>query len=206
MEIGDNGPGGSLFTYTIITDPDRDNIGTEIFSVDSDSLPNDDWMEFIIQNDPLALDENGNYQYTVIIQHQEEVEVQNSFKLRSSGILEIEEPFQFLANLASLNDVMTVFPNFDNSNGVTEEDKIGANYDGSFTFTYEIDPDAGTLTEIAHWDGDDADHGNADGSDTDTDDPNTPNTIPDFSPPDALDTQNEGGKCPKSTRHYYCYS
>ena len=35
-------------------------------------------------------------------------------------------------------------------------------------------------------------HGNSDGSDPDTDDLNSPNSVPDFSPPDALDTQNEG--------------
>ena len=150
----DNGLGGSLFTYTVISDPDRDNIGPIQFSVESTALPNNDWADFIIPNNPSALDEDGNYQYTVRIQHQEEVPRQNAFKLRSSGILEIDEPFQFLANIASASDRDIIYPNFDNSDGVDENDRIGSNYDGTFTFTYEIPDDVGTLTEIAHWDGD----------------------------------------------------
>ena len=187
----DNGAGDSLFTYTLTADPDRDNIGPEVFSVSTTTLPNNDWADFTIINDPQALGADGLYRYTVTIQHLEETEIQNSFKLRSDlGLLEIDEPFQFIDNLASLNDVAIVYPNFVAPPSI--EDKVGSNYDGSFTFTYIIPNNVGTLTEIAHWDGD-ADHGQSDGTDPqDTDDANTPNTIPVFSPADAVDTEPEG--------------
>jgi hypothetical protein len=83
-----------------------------------------------------------------------------------------------VSNASRDEDLEIIFPNYDPSNGVGPEDKVGATYDGTFRFFFDVPEDAIVLE---FWDGD-ADRGNFDGTKTDTDDPNTPNTIPSFAP------------------------
>ncbi len=102
----------------------------------------------------------------------------NSIKVRADGLVRIDEIFTFVSEATSFGDLGIIYPNLDDSNGVGPEDKEGANYDGTFSFFFDVPEEA---VELEFWDGD-ADRGNFDGTETDTDDPNTPNTIPPFAP------------------------
>ena len=109
--------------------------------------------------------------------------VSNAFKVRSSGLVQIDEIFTFTSAAqdsvpVTPSDLEIIYPNLDDSNGVGPEDKEGANYDGTFRFFFDVEEDS---IELEFWDGD-ADRGNFDGTQTDTDDPNTSNTIPSFAP------------------------
>jgi hypothetical protein len=83
----DNGGGNPLYTYTVIPDPDQDNMGPPVFEALSTALPNNDWMDFTLPNNPLAQNADGDFVYTVRIRHQDPVDGANGFKLRSSGLL-----------------------------------------------------------------------------------------------------------------------
>lgn len=186
----DNGdfPVSAVFRYTLKIDPDRDNNGLTMFEVLSDDLLDNDWVEFDVSNHPLAIDENGDHVYTFTIANINGISSSNQFKIRSSeGIIEIDEIFSFIANATSASDLPIVFPNINFDDGFGLDDKVGTTYDGTFTFFFEIPKEA---AEIVFWDGD-ADRGNMDGTGTDTDDPNTPNTIPLFAPADS-DVVEEG--------------
>lgn len=178
----DNGdfPVSGVFRYTLKSDPDRDNNGPPVFEVLSDDLLDNDWVDINVINRPQALDENGDYVYTFTIALTNGISSANQFKIRSSeGIIEIDEIFSFIANVTSQWDIPIVFPNFNAEDGFGPEDLPGNNYDGTFTFFFEVPEDA---IELTFWDGD-ADRGSFDGTGTDTDDPNTPNDIPSFAPP-----------------------
>jgi len=175
-------PDPAIFRYTLKADPDRDNNGPTIFEVLSDDLLNNDWVDFDVNNSPLAVDENGDHVYTFTIANINGVSSANQFKIRSTaGIIEIDEIFSFIANATSAWDLPIIFPNINFEDGFGLDDKVGTTYDGTFTFFFEIPEEA---VELVFWDGD-VDRGNLDGTGTDTDDPNTPNTIPAFAPPDS---------------------
>jgi len=176
------------FLYTLRIDPDGDNLGPPVFEALSGNLPTNDWADFTLPVHPSAMDENGDFLYVFTISHLNDnpaISASNAFKLRSSGTLFIDEIFSFKALWLTGDDVGIVFPNFDFSDGVGPEDAVGSNYDGTVSFFFEIPEGVGEISEIALWDAD-CDHGNYDGTDLDTDDPNTPNTfIPAFVPMDS---------------------
>lgn len=173
-----------LHSYTLKVDPDMDNNGTPFFEALSTNLPDNAWMDYSFPTNELARNADGDFVYTMTVTAQEPLDpifpfvTANSFKLRSSGIIQIDEIFTFVSESTSMVDFGIIYPNLDDSNGVGPEDKEGANYDGTFSFFFDVEEGA---IELEFWDGD-ADRGNFDGTQTDTDDPNTPNTIPSFAP------------------------
>ncbi len=184
----DSGPASELYNYAVKIDPDRDNNGATVFGVQSSDLPDNNWADFNITNDPAAQDADGNHVYTITITHITGGNALNAFKIRTDvGILEIDEIFTFVANMGSLTDIPIVYPEANFLDGFQPEDLNGTTYDGTFTFFFDI---AEPAVELVFWDGD-TDIGNFDGTTNDTDDLNTPNNIPAFSPPGA-DTLPEG--------------
>ena len=181
------------FSYTLVADPDRDNEGAQVFQVLSTVLLNNEWVDFSIESNPLALDENGNYVYTLKIVKLTNAQSLNAFKVRSDpGVLEIDEIFSFVAQMTSLEDILTIYPDSDFSMGPQPHHPAEATYDGTFTFFFDIPEPA---SQLVFWDGD-SDRGSFDDMSTwDTDDQNTPNAIPDFAPPEA-DTVAEGINAP----------
>jgi len=190
----DSGIHNSPYSFTIRIDPDKDNIGPPVLEVLSGDLPSNDWADFTFPVHELAMDENGNYSYVVTISHLNDDVSLNAFKLRSSGTLFINEVFSFTTQWTSGSDIEVIYPNFNFDDGVSNDDKVGSTYDGTLSFFFDIPEDAGEILEISLWDAD-CDHGNYDGTDTDTDDPNTPNSIPPFVPLDS-DAQPEGANAP----------
>ncbi len=173
-----------LYTYTLKIDPDEDDNGPPISEELSTNLPDNAWADFTFPTHDLARNADGDFVYTLTATAREQLNpmlpfvTANSFKVRSSGLVRIDEIFTFVSEATSFVDLGIIYPNLDDSNGVGPEDKEGANYDGTFRFFFDVEEDS---IELEFWDGD-ADRGNFDGTQTDTDDPNTPNTIPSFAP------------------------
>ncbi len=189
----DTGAGSALHRYTLLADPDRDNIGVTIFEVMAADLPDNEWADFDLNPNAAARSADGSFVYTLKVELLEDRLSANSFKVRSrNGIVEIDEVFAFIATLSTTVDRQIVFPNFDDTDGIDAADKIGANYNGTFTFFFEH---PGNTNQLEIWDGD-GDHGNFDGTDSDTDDPNTPNVVPAFAPPGS-DVLPEGANPPR---------
>ncbi|GJM16485.1 MAG: hypothetical protein DHS20C13_18120 [Thermodesulfobacteriota bacterium] len=175
------------FSYSVIIDPDKDNAGPVIFEIFATDLPNNDWADFSFPTSPQALDADGNYVYTLRIVLLDDVNTQNNFKVRSSDSLFLDEPFAVSGDFGSPLDIATVFPNSNLDDGIQAEDYAVSTYDGEICLFFQVPNE---IAELTIWDAD-FDHGNQDGTDTDTDDQNTPNTIPDFAPPDS-DAEPEG--------------
>ncbi|GJM14885.1 MAG: hypothetical protein DHS20C13_02120 [Thermodesulfobacteriota bacterium] len=179
-----------LVRYTLKIDPDMDDNGPVVFEEFSTNFPNNAWADFTLPTDDLARNADGDFVYTLTLTAIEQLNtnlpdlVSNAFKVRASGIVLVDEIFTFLSSsvfnppATDPNDLQIIFPNYDPSDGVGPEDKVGANYDGTISFFFDVPEEA---IELEFWDGD-ADRGNFDGTQTDTNDPNTPDTIPPFAP------------------------
>ena len=179
-----------LVQYTIKIDPDMDDNGPIVYEEFSTNLPNNAWADVTLPTDGQAINADGDFVYTLSVTAIGQLNpmlpdlVSNAFKVRSSGLVAIDEIFTFSPTAVSdtpdtdPSDLNIIFPNYDPSDGVGPEDKEGANYDGTFSFFFDVPEN---VLELEFWDGD-ADRGNFDGTEIDTDDPNTANDIPPFAP------------------------
>ncbi len=177
------------FSYNVIIDPDQDNMGATVLQAFGEELPDDDWADFLINTHPDAMNANGNFGYTLEIKLLDEtLSLLNAFKVRSSALLQIDEPFSLASIISNGQDASVVYPNFEPGNGISAEDYSVSNYDGTFSLFFSVPDD---VDELTLWDAD-LDHGNQDGTDFDTDDLNTPNDqLPPFVTIDS-DILNEG--------------
>ncbi|HYU35247.1 MAG TPA: SdrD B-like domain-containing protein [Thermoanaerobaculia bacterium] len=178
------------YSYTLYADPLGTGSQTTTIemvpgfpSVSSLSMPDNAWIDFTVNTTVDARSPSGNYIYHLrIVLLNTAVNSFNSFKLRTTGISMVrleDQPFSYMATLASFADLLTIYPSFPSLTPTP--------YDGTFRFFfYVLDPG----TDIAAWDGD-FDHGKFDGTELDTDDPDTPNSP--FRPPWATaDAVSEG--------------
>ncbi|GJM14886.1 MAG: hypothetical protein DHS20C13_02130 [Thermodesulfobacteriota bacterium] len=180
-----------LYRYTLKIDPDEDNLGPSVFEDLSTNFANNAWTDYTFPTSDLARNADGDFVYTLTAKALEPLNpaapfvTGNSIKVRASGLVQIDEIFSFVSEATTIGspgaDLNIIYPNLDDSDGVGPEDKVGATYDGSFCFFFDLPEDT---VEADFWDGD-ADRGNFDGTNPDTDDPNTPNTIPSFAPPET---------------------
>lgn len=183
--------GPTDFSYSLLIDPDQNNEGQIIFQTSATDLPNNDWADFTFNTSPEAQNAEGNFVYTLKISLLEDSLAFNGFKVRSTAPLSLDEPFGIAANVSSNQDGSIIYPNSNIEDGVQPEDYAVSTYDGSICLFFRVPFE---LDELTIWDAD-LDHGNQDGTDFDTDDPNSPNTIPGFVPPDS-DAINEGANAP----------
>lgn len=174
------------YSYTMYADPDGDNTGPIAFQVFASDLGDNIWQDFPIFTDENARDANGDFVYNFrVMLISPPSDSFNSYKLRSTtdGVkLRLDGFFGIIAPGYSLSEFEIIYPNVPDLSVTT--------YDGTFTFYFDVE---GPLTELEMWDAD-FDYGDEDGIDQDTDDPNTPNTIPSFDPPGS-NSQNEGANC-----------
>ncbi len=164
--------------YLIYADPGKN--GDESILIASwlgntDNMPDNDWFTAYVNNDERALTPDGSaYIYRLKAKLVDETSsVTNNFKVRSSGSLVVasENPFSFMAAMPRLAvEGRIIYPNL--------PDLVPTTYDGVWIFkiyvrgsdpTYEV-------SEVTVWDGD-LDRGSFDGTDLDTDDPDTSNTV-----------------------------
>ena len=119
-----------LISYNLKIDPDMDNNGPSVFEEFSTNLPNNAWKDYILPTNPTAQDENGDFVYTLTITAIERLDpalpdlVSNAFKIRTSGLVAIDEIFTFSATSTGSSpdtdpdDLNIIYPNLDDSNGV----------------------------------------------------------------------------------------
>ncbi len=168
----------ATFRYDIYADPEADGTGSVlVYSELSDVMPDNGWHDLVLPTDPAALTPSGNFFYRLEITLLDPALVtSNAFKVRTSGVATIEvfeQPFGFIAALASLQDAQTIFPSFPSM--------VPTTYDGSFSFFLDVPV---SQSELLMWDGD-LDYGSYDGVTADTNDPNTPDApyLPPFAVP-----------------------
>ena len=180
--------GGTIpYSYTLYADPLASGSMATVVemlpgfpSVSSLTMPDNAWIDYTVNTTADALSPSGNYFYRLHIELLDtSVNSFNSFKLRTTGVSTVrleDQPFSYMASLASFADFLTVYPSYPSLTPTT--------YDGNFRFFfYVLDPG----TDIAVWDGD-FDHGKYDGTVKDTDDPDTPNApfLPPWATADAV--------------------
>jgi len=179
----------ALFEYALYADPQAS--GSTLTPVDldpsspvvlSDTMPDNDWMDFTLATGPEAASPSGNFFYLLRITLQNPSLVTlNAFKVRTSAVLSslapnpAAHPFSFVANWTGPSDIFVIYPKFPVTTPTT--------YDGSFSFFFDVPV---SQTQLSLWDGD-FDHGNANLTDQDTDDPDTPGApfLPSWATADA---------------------
>ncbi len=191
----------ATFQYKLYADPNRDHAASTVVplsgqpSVLSTSMPDNAWIDFTASTDASAQAPSGHYFYLLRINLTTPLifpaVTLNAFKIRTGGALvggsslfPSPEPFSYIAGLTGnsttgVGDYKIIYPSFPAVSPTT--------YDGFFNFYFD---EPVSQRDITIWDGD-FDHGKFDGTESDTDDPDTPN-VP-FKPPWAtLDTLFEG--------------
>lgn len=195
----DGGAEEVAYRYTLYADPERDGILeispgvvdpsefaniTQMGGLDhvpSSAMADSAWSDFTVDvptGDFRAAAPSGNLFYTLRIEVNEPTPDENNlnvFKVRATGIVSIrfnQQPFSYVAGLGtSFDDLTTVYPAF--------PDTTGSPYDGNFSFFFDA-PVPQDSIEV--FDGD-FDHGDQDGvTNQDTDDANSPNSVPLFAP------------------------
>jgi hypothetical protein len=179
----------TLFEYALFADPQA--TGSTLTPVDldpsspvvlSDTMPDNEWMDFTVATGPEAASPSGNFFYLLKITLLDPSLVTlNAFKVRTSAVLSslplnpAAHPFSYIANWTGPSDISVIYPKYPATTPTT--------YDGSFRFFIDVPV---SQTQISLWDGD-FDHGNADLTSQDTDDPDTPGApfLPSWATPDA---------------------
>ncbi|MFY9821172.1 MAG: SdrD B-like domain-containing protein [Thermoanaerobaculia bacterium] len=186
----------ATFSYTLYADPNRTHSTATVVpmsgnpSVLSTSMPDNAWIDLNVNTSAAAQAPSGNYYYLFRVQLQSlSIATLNAFKVRTGGanvggssLFPTPKPFSYIANVFSGagGDLSIVYPNFPTST-------TPSNYDGFFNFYFD---EPVSQHDVTVWDGD-FDHGKFDGTESDTDDPDTPNApfVPSWA---TVDTVPEG--------------
>ncbi len=191
-----------VFQFTVLADPEGTVTGTQVVqgpfkgssSLGPNELPDNEWFNVTITTGTEAQTTAGDFRYRLHVELVNPVgtQIANGFKVRTTEIAVIEpiaQPFGYVAQLASGGDILAVYPK--STLVPFNVDTSETTYDGSFDFFFEVD---GGQNFVELWGGD-FDRGNFDGTNNDTDDPNTPppGFGPLWEPPWAtIDTVAEG--------------
>ena len=183
----------ATFSYELYADPNRDHAAAVVAplsgspSVLSTSMPDNAWIDLTVNTAPSAQAPSGHYFYLLRIQLVTPAALTlNAFKIRTGGaivggssLFPSPEPFSYIANIFGSADLGIIYPSFPSA--------VPTRYNGDFDFYFDQPV---SQPEVTVWDGD-FDRGKFDGTDKDTDDPDTPN-LP-FKPAwSTLDTLFEG--------------
>jgi hypothetical protein len=189
----DTGVTNAVYEYTLYVDPAADGTGTSVVEMMAGApvltgsiMPDNAWIDFTVHTSPPARAPGGNFFYHLSIRlATPSLTTLNAFKVRTDAVLSglnldpKTRPFSYIVNPTNQADLRILYPGFPAVSPTT--------YDGQFSFFFEVPASQRSLTL---WDGD-FDHGKFDGTDADTDDPDTPNAP--FLPPWAtVDTVPEG--------------
>ncbi len=158
--------------YTVDADPLGNGSGEEqILQFTGVGLPDNAWYTITINTSPAAQTPSGNYFYHIHFENSNPLDVsQNSFKIRTTGLVQVApQAFAFVASLTTLADLRVIYPNYPSSYTPTT-------YDGTFNMYVYVPTSSADFTV---WDGD-LDHGSYDCSVNDTNDPDTPDTVPNW--------------------------
>jgi len=173
----DTGVTNAVYEFTLYADPTADGTGTPVVEMMPGSpvlrgsdMPDNAWIDFSLPTSPSARTPSGNFFYHLNIRlTTPTLTTLNAFKVRTNAVLSglnldpKTRPFSYIANPTSQADLRILYPSFPATTPTT--------YDGRFSFFFEV---PSSLPSLTLWDGD-FDHGKFDGTDLDTDDPDTPN-------------------------------
>lgn len=140
-----------------------------------DTMLDNAWFNVTLPTAPEAQSPGGNYFYFLKIESSVlgVPGTMSNFKVRTDGLLLTfrPSPFAFQASLTNPNTMQIVYPQLPALTPTT--------YDGNFALYFYLSQ---STTTFITWDGD-LDHGAYNLSSLDTDDPDTPNSVPDWANP-----------------------
>lgn len=155
--------------YTLFADPLATGAQTVMVAqwLGSSMADNAWYTPPAIPNSPAALSPSGNYIYHMHVEStQTNVYYYSNFKIRTDGVVTLTaNSFAYVAAMTSVEDRAVIYPAY--------PDLTISTYNGRFDFHFYI-PDSPTFVAVA--DGD-VDRGSHDGTNQDTDDPDTPNNV-----------------------------
>jgi len=168
--------GTSPIEFKLYADPKTDGTGSFLIDTYNGSImPDNDWFSIDVSKIPQALADNGYYFFRLSVKMPEGTEGDNSnvisnFKVATTGNVYLRpEKFAFLAAAYAYDDWLNIYPEFPALEPTP--------YDGTFTFFFDVPESQQGVEEVFVWDGD-LDRGKYDGTDSDTDDLDTPNSVP----------------------------
>ncbi|HEX3530837.1 MAG TPA: SdrD B-like domain-containing protein [Thermoanaerobaculia bacterium] len=173
----DTGVTNAVYEYTLYADPAADGAGTTVVEMvpgnpvlTGSIMPDNAWIDFTIPTNSVARTPSGNFFYHLKISLTTPTMTSlNAFKVRTDSVITgltldpVARPFSYISNPTNTSDLRILYPSFPAASPTT--------YDGTFTFYFDVPTSQPSLTV---WDGD-FDRGKFDGTDLDTDDPDTPN-------------------------------
>ncbi|MBN2117197.1 MAG: carboxypeptidase regulatory-like domain-containing protein [Anaerolineales bacterium] len=166
-------------TYTLYADPTAAQVGTEqVVQWLGDSMADNDWTNFTIDQDPRAQAPSGDYFYYLRVDLPNAAtatKIFSSFKVRSTSPIELatNQSFGYMAPLSSTNQGI-IYPSY--------PDLTQTTFDGTWDMYLNVPV---SQSSFVIWDGD-FDYGSYDCSVNDTDDPDTPNdTHPAWAAPNS---------------------
>jgi hypothetical protein len=158
--------------YILYADPSGEGkvFTTEVARWSGSTMANNAWSDFSVINSAAAKAPSGAYIYSLKIRNTDPTVYRsyNGFKLRTDGAISLKgyQSFAVFVPLGTADEAV-IYPN-------GTSDLTTTTYDGTWRFFLDV-PFA--MSTFAVWDGD-MDHGSADGSILDSDDPDSPNSIP----------------------------
>lgn len=165
--------GGVPLEYTLYADPSGEgkNFNTQIAQWSGADMANDAWTSYTVTNAASAKAPSGSYIYSLRIRNTNPTVTgsYSGFKLRTDGAIALKgyQSFAVFVPLANAADKAAIYPSGTSNPSITT-------YDGSWKFYLDVPFAMSTFTV---WDGD-MDYGNSTASALDSDDPDSPNTLP----------------------------
>lgn len=163
--------GTSQSVYTLYADPNGDGTGEMIVGQWFGSeMADNGWFDIDFPTFPEAQAPSGNYFFTLQIQQEDPYAAAwNSYKVRANCGLTVKAGLLGISpTYLTADDRAALYPAYPALSPTT--------YDGTFQINLDV-PTSTSAVEV--WDGD-FDHGNYDGTDLDTNDPDTAPTVPAF--------------------------
>ena len=176
----DLGATGAIFTYTLYADPQGNRTGTTVVPLSglptqlSTTMPDNDWADFTVNTSSIAQAPSGNYFYYLRIELTSlGLALTNAFKVRTGGaqvggstLFPSPKPFSYIAGYRRSCGLPDRLPEFPSPRELLDSDDLRRHVQLLLRH-------AGDAVEVTVWDGD-FDRGKFDGTDKDTDDPDTP--------------------------------
>lgn len=163
--------GNDPLEFTLTADPTGNGTGTNVvYSVNGSQMADNDWFSLTIPTTVTARSPSGNYFYRLnVTLSNVNGTSESNFKLRTSGAIFFKNsPFSIIGASKSQNDLGIIYPNYPLL--------LPTRYTGNWNFAFFV---PGLPTSVEIWDGD-FDYGSSYSTFLDTDDQNTPNSIPAF--------------------------
>jgi len=164
--------------YTLYADPLANGSGQTVLNTwrgNQDNMPNNAWFKVTLTNAPTAKAPSGHYFYRLVVTRPAMGPGNNVFKVRSSGYVRagnnvnLDAAFGITASMSNMNDFQILHPQ---NQGLGNPGP--SLYTGDWLFYFEV---PAAQKEITIWDGD-FDRGTV--ATPDTNDQDTPDTVPDF--------------------------